>query len=108
MTPDEIDKWNMHSIVQEAVEKAHHSPSPETLTRLKFLETNQITIMEKMDGLEDKIDKLTLSVAQLPEKIFDKADGRYASKTAEKVIYSMLGAMSLAVLYAVLSLVVVK
>ena len=57
-------------------------------------------IMEKMDAfkddIKDDIKKLSIAIAQMPDEIFKRADERYASKTAEKVIYALVGAILLA------------
>lgn len=51
--------------------------------------TKQINDLgEKLGG---KIDKLTVQVAEFPDKFFERADKRYASKLSEKVVYSMVG-----------------
>ena len=62
-------------------------------------------IMQKIDDLTKAVSDIQISIAGLPEKIFEKADKRYASKTSEKVVYGMVGAIILGALYAILKLV---
>jgi hypothetical protein len=104
MTPEEElnNKWNMHQVMEEVLKAGHINPAPETIARLKTLEANHINFMEKQDNIEEKIDKLTLIVATLPEKILEKTDRKYASKSAEVIIYGMVGIIVAAVLYALL------
>lgn len=64
--------------------------------------------MEKMNNIEEKIDKLSVTIAGLSENIFEKADKRYASKTSEKIIYGMVGTVLTAVLLALIYLVIIK
>jgi len=57
-------------------------------------------IMEKIDALKDDIKEdiknLSVAIAKMPEEIFKRADERYASKTAERAIYALVGAICLA------------
>jgi len=71
-----------------------------TEKRLDQNDKEHITIMEKMDAFREffneKINALSLDIAKMPDKILERADERYASKTAEKVIYALVGAVCLA------------
>lgn len=100
------EKWEMHSVIQQAIKTAHQEPSPETRRRLQTLEDNQNKFMDKLDNLGSKIENLSIDIAKMPEIILEKADARYASKTSEKVVYGMVGAIVLGVLYAILELVI--
>lgn len=84
-------KWNLHKVVQEAVEKSHFSPSPQTLLEICALKEANKNIMEKLDSFAEKLESIKIQLAELPEKIFEKGDERYASKTSERVIYGMVG-----------------
>ena len=68
--------------------------------RLDKNDKEHITIMEKLDAFKDffndKINSLQVDIARMPDKILERADERYASKTAEKVIYALVGAVCLA------------
>ena len=64
----------------------------ETITRAEC-QANVNIMNEKMDRLDDKIDDLKVDVAELPQKLIEKLDGRYASKSLEKLIYSTAGAL---------------
>ena len=104
-TNEEFDeKWD--SRYKERVENSHTSPSPETKARLKALEDNQKLFMEKMNNLEEKIDDIRVKLTSLPKEIFDEADKRYASKLVERGFYAFIGAISLAVIYALLEVVI--
>lgn len=68
--------------------------------RLDKNDKEHITIMEKLDAFKDffndKINSLQVDIARMPDKILERADDRYASKTAEKIIYALVGAVCLA------------
>ena len=49
------------------------------------------TIMEKLESFSEKLEEVRIALAELPDKIFERADKRYASKLAEKVIYGIVG-----------------
>jgi len=42
--------------------------------------------MEKLDQLSEKMNQVSISVAQLPQTLTDKFDERYASKRTEKAV----------------------
>ena len=42
-------KWNIHKVVQEAINSSHPEPAPETRERLAKLETNQQNFMDKLE-----------------------------------------------------------
>ena len=66
------------------------------------------TIMEKIDDLTKSLVEIQISIAKLPEKMFEKADERYASKTSERIVYGMVGTVVTAVLLALVYLVILK
>lgn len=72
----------------------------DTDKRLDKNDKEHIAIMEKLDAFKDffndKINSLQVDIARMPDKILERADDRYASKTAEKVIYALVGAVCLA------------
>lgn len=86
MEEELLKKWDVHQIIQEAIRTAHTTPSPETINRLKTLEDTQTIFMDKLDNLKEDIQEISISIAELPEKIFDKADHRYASKEIEEAV----------------------
>jgi hypothetical protein len=63
------------------------------------------SIMEKIDSFGEKIEMLSIKIAQMPDEILKRADERYASKTAEKVIYGIVGAICLAFLMGLWELI---
>jgi len=69
---------------------------------------NHKTMMEKFDELKDDNNQIKILIAGLPEKFFEKADKRYASKTVEKAVYTAIGFIVFAVFAAVLALVINK
>ena len=97
------DKWKLHEVIQEALKTAHIAPSPETTQRLKVLEAHHNIFMDKLDKMADQINKISIDIAELPEKIFERGDDRYASKVTEKAVYALIGAIVLAVLYSLLN-----
>lgn len=62
----------------------HNKPSPETIIRLKVLEDNQVKFMEKLDKMGCILEDIKIKIAELPEKVFEKADERYAEKKVEQ------------------------
>jgi len=106
MEEELLKKWDIHRVIQETIKTAHIQSAPETLARLKLLEDNQKRFMEKIESLEDKVDKLAVSIASLPDDIFKRADERYASKTAERAIYALVGALCLGIVYVIINSVV--
>lgn len=97
------EKWD--SRYKERVENSHTTPSPETKARLIALEDSQKKLMDKIDDLIETVNNIEISIAGLPEKIFEKGDERYASKTSEKLVYGMVGAILFSVLSSLLYLV---
>ena len=60
-------------------------------TKFDKNEQEHLTLMEKMDKFGDKLEAISVKLAELPDEIFKRADERYASKTAERVIYGLVG-----------------
>ncbi len=60
-------------------------------------------IMKNIDDLKQAVAQIQVSIAELPQAIFDKSDERYASKTVEKVVYAVCGAVGLVIVYTLLS-----
>jgi len=63
-------------------------------------------IMEKLDDFGKQLTAIRVELASLPERILEKADSRYASKTTEKALYTLIGAVTLGVVYSILRQVV--
>lgn len=61
---------------------------------------------KKIDDIKKAINDLRIDIAELPAKIFDKGDKRYASKLSEKIIYGMVGVILTSVLMAVIYLII--
>jgi hypothetical protein len=57
--------------------KFHAKPSPQTLELFKKMD-------DKIDKIFDAIGSIHVELAKIPERIFDKADDRYAAKEIEK------------------------
>jgi hypothetical protein len=62
--------------------------------------------MEKIDSILCELGDLKVKVAELPERVLEKADQRYASKTVERAVYGIIGALTLTVLEAIVELVI--
>lgn len=58
-----------------------------------------------MNQLNDFKNEILVKIAELPQVILDKADERYASKTTERAVYGLIGAIVLAFVYAVIELI---
>lgn len=63
---------------------------------LKNNEKEHTTIMTELTKVSEEVGKISVQLAKLPQDILDLADKRYASKTAERVIYGLVGAVCLA------------
>ncbi len=61
-------------------------------------------IREKLDNVPT-IDSMKLANKKLVEDIFCEANERYASKTSERVVYTLVGAVLLYVLNNMLSMI---
>ena len=88
--------------------------------RMVRLETDVKNINTKLDdhcsanerGFEDlsrRMDKTNTIIAQLDssltkrfDALWEKADNRYAGKLSEKVVYGVLGAIGLVIVYSIL------
>lgn len=68
--------------------------------KLSKCELENASIMEKLDTFGDKLEALSIKMAQLPDEILKRADERYADKNAERVVYAMVGAICLAFILA--------
>jgi len=64
------------------------------------------SLMEKIDSILCELGDLKVKVAELPERVLEKADQRYASKTVERAVYGIIGALTLTVLEAIVELVI--
>ena len=73
--------------------------------KLSKNEQEHLTIMEKMDKFGDKLELISIKLAQLPDEVLKRADERYASKAAEKVIYGLVGVVCSAFLLALWELI---
>jgi len=50
-----------------------------------------MTMEEKVDGLGECITEIKVSIAELPQKMIEKFDERYANKRVEVAIYWLAG-----------------
>ncbi len=101
MTPDEkIEIYN------EGVKsgRRHSESSPETRRFMAKIETEMTHVKEELKKQSIQIGNLPtkadmeLSNEKLVQRVFENGDKRYASKTAEKVVYGMAGAILIFVL----------
>lgn len=79
-------------------------PISNLITRKECI-NNHKTMMEKIDEVKNDISEIKVMLAGMPEKIFEKADCRYASKITERAVYAAIGVMCLAVLTGVIALI---
>lgn len=73
--------------------------------KLEINDKEHSIIMEKLDSFGEKLEILSVKIAQLPDEILKRADERYASKTAERVIYALVGAVCFAFIMGVWKLI---
>jgi DNA-binding ferritin-like protein len=75
------------------------------ITRQECFENHKM-INEKLDKIDEKVNALKVQVVQIPEKILEKTDLKYVEKaefkTVQKIVYTLVGVILLAVLYALL------
>jgi hypothetical protein len=106
------EKWDLHSLVQDAISKAHTEPSPETKKELALLKDNHNIIMEKLDNFIDESrthhQEVELKIAELPKKLADEFDHRYASKLTETLVYSLVGLIVTGVVIALLGSIMIQ
>ena len=66
------------------------------VTRTECNQVNQ-KFMDEIKDIKTKIDRIDISLAELPEKLAEKFDGRYVSKEAFKpvklIAYALVGAL---------------
>jgi hypothetical protein len=65
-------------------------------------------LMSKIDLFGEKLEEVRLNIAEMPDKIFERADKKYASKLSERVVYGLVGVICTGVLVAILELVIRK
>lgn len=63
----------------------------------KHINSMASEIKQVGEKLGNKIDRLALDFAEFPDKFFERADKRYASKTIEKAVYALAGALLIAI-----------
>jgi len=63
---------------------------------------------QKIDNLENKINDFKIEIIKEIAELPDKLDGRYASKTTEKIVYGGVGIALSALIVALISLVIIK
>jgi len=98
---NELARCFSESVASEA--EKHSRPSLETIEHFKNIEDKFEVFIADNNKQHEEI-KITL--AELPKRIFDEGDKKFASKATEKIVYSMIGVITLGVLYALLSTVV--
>ena len=84
--------------------KNHNNPSTETIQFMSKIEQQVSNICEKLKDMPTR-DEMLLANEHLVEKIFDKANEKYASKITEKVVYGMVGVILLYILNQFLELI---
>lgn len=99
------EKWDLHNLVKTAIETAHTTPSPETKREIELLKANNLKVVEKLDNLEENLNQVKVQIAELPERLAEKFDQRYASKSTEVAVYSFIGLVVTGVVVAILALV---
>ena len=74
----------------------------------KCFETNIKPLMEKLDKVEEKVNKIALDLAGLPERLIEKLDIRYADKKTETKLDKMIMVVITAVILGVIALIFKK
>ena len=61
----------------------------EIIRQFNMNATEHQTIMEQLKDFGDTLKKVEISIAELPQKILDKTDDRYASKSLEEDVRTL-------------------
>jgi len=75
--------------------------------RITRMEEDIKTIKERLDLMPTK-EGMELSNKELVENVMEKSSEKFACKTVEKIVYSLVGVILLAVISAILAFVIVK
>ena len=89
MSPDE------QSIIYNKGFKAgqdHSIPSPDTRNFMTKMETELINIKEKLEKMPTR-DEMLLCVEKAIDTALEKSDKKFASKSTEKIVWAILGAV---------------
>jgi uncharacterized protein (DUF885 family) len=62
---------------------------------------------DKLDKIIGQLNDMKIEIKTLPSCIFKEADGKYASKKVEKVMWAMFGAVGLALLASAMKLILI-
>lgn len=92
-------------LTMESIEEKFNQNEKEHLDIRISNEKEHITIMTELKKVGEDIANISIQIAKLPQDILDLADKRYASKTAERVIYGLVGAVCLAFVYGLIELI---
>lgn len=65
-------------------------------------------MLEKLDKIDSNVDNLTIQVSELPKRILDEGDARYAPKWAADAVKFVIVAGGLALLGALFKLVIIQ
>jgi hypothetical protein len=80
------------------------TPKSNSITREEYTSFNQV-MNEKLDNLTDCVGQVKVTIAELPEKLADKFDERYASKKTEQTVDKILWLVISAVIIAGLAFI---
>ena len=62
--------------------------------------------MCEVQDVKDAVNNLRVDIASLPEKLLEKTDKKYASKTVEKAVYGTIGLMLSLLITAIVYLII--
>jgi predicted RNase H-like nuclease len=99
--PDE--KINIYNEAYKSFTR-HTTPSTDTIKFMSKIEQQVSNICDKLKDMPTR-DEMLLANEHLVEKIFEKANEKYASKITEKVVYGMVGVILLYILNQFLELI---
>jgi hypothetical protein len=69
-------------------------------------EVTQEQCFKQHEDVNNKLNDILIKLAELPEKVLEKADKKFASKLTERIVYTMVTIICLGVLTALVSTVV--
>jgi hypothetical protein len=84
--------------------KGHDNPSPETKIFMEKITMEIKFIKEKLSNMPTR-EEMELCNEGLIDRIFEKAEKKFASKLTEKIVYAMVGIIIAGVLAKLLNLI---
>ena len=82
--------------------------SKDSLVTKKDCDVRHTAIMEELKEVREDIKNISIGIAELPEKIWDKGDQRYAPKWVADALKVLMSIVAVGVIGALLKQVIVQ